>query len=102
MKITKKDKTILGVATLITVTSLIVFDLSPFGGNIQFYTKWIDCGKRPLEATAGFAGSVPHYYEGAVFAPMRSKKLFCTPGKAERAGYSSNEHSWQQDHIYAE
>lgn len=65
---------------------------------MHFYAKWVECGRRPLEGVGGWAG-VPHYYEGAVFAPLRSKNLFCTPLEAEQAGYSANEDRWDQPHL---
>lgn len=99
MKITKKDKKTLGVIVVVILVCAILFDLSPFGGNLRFYAKWTECGRKPLEAMGGFGTGIPWYKEPSVYAPVRGQVLFCTPGEAERAGYSSDSSRWQQNNL---
>jgi hypothetical protein len=79
---------------------LILIDLSPLGGNIRFYSKWIECGQRPL-ITQSWAG-VAWYEQDVVFQPiLRGDKWFCTPLEAERAGYSANKDEYDFPHLRA-
>lgn len=86
------------IATIIIVGAVILFDLSPFGGNIRFYLKWLECGARPVQV-ASWAG-VAWYEESPLLNFPRTQVWYCTPLEAERAGYSANEHSWEFPHIY--
>jgi len=81
---------IAGVALLL----LVVFDLSPVGGNSRFYSKWASCGQKPvgtnLEWQVG-GGSIPYYGDPPVVSFMRlSPDYFCTALQAEQAGYSAS------------
>ena len=72
---------------------LVVFDLSPFGGNVHFYTSWASCGQKPV-ATAGSgylnSGAI-HYYEPSWLPGLHPTiEYFCTPIEAEQAGYSAS------------
>lgn len=81
---------------------VLAFDLTPFGGNIRFYAKWVECGQKPVGTRgSGFlnAGAV-HYVEPPVLALGRPyDKYFCTPLEAEQAGYSANPHTYEFPHI---
>lgn len=91
---------------LIIVVSLILliflYDLSPLGGNIRFYSKWLECGQRPV-ATAGSGflnAGAPHYYSPQIVSLMRgSPEYFCTPLEAEKAGYSANPDRYEFPHL---
>lgn len=73
---------------------LVLFDLSPFGGGIKFYSKWIECGKKPVK-TAGAPGII-WYEEPNSFDVVRSgyQTYYCSPLQAEQAGYSANSSSY--------
>lgn len=96
-----RNKLVIGAVIIIAI---ILFDLSPFGGNIRFYAKWASCGQKPV-ATAGsgyFNAGVPHYYTPPVAAIARgTSQYFCTPIQAERAGYSANENTYDFPHLKA-
>lgn len=96
---------LISVAIILVVAALIVFELSPFGGNIRFYAKWIECGKRPV-ATAGSGylnGGAIHYYNASSWPGMHPTiEYFCTPLEAELAGYSANPNSYEFPNINAQ
>lgn len=90
------------VVLVICIVVFVLFDLSPFGGNIRFYAKWIECGKKPV-ATAGSgylnAGAI-HYYEPNSYPGLHTSiEYFCTPLEAEQAGYSANDESYYFPHL---
>ncbi len=89
----KKTKFII----LAIVTAIILFDLTPFGGNIRFYVKWAQCGSRPVQ-TASWAG-IAWYEPSPFFAIWRGQAWYCTPIEAERAGYSANEDRYEFPHL---
>lgn len=75
--------------------ALFIFDLTPFGGSMRFYAKWIECGSRPLVISGSgyFNAGVPHYDPAPTIALIRGseREYFCTALEAEQAGYSANE-----------
>lgn len=84
---------------------LLAFDLSPFGGNIRFYSKWVECGQKPV-ATRGSgymnAGAI-HYIEPSPLPGFHpTLGYFCTPLEAERAGYSANPDTYSFPHLQKE
>lgn len=85
------------IAAIAIVAVIILFDLSPFGGNIRFYLKWLECGARPVQVAswAGFAW----YEESPLFNFPRTQVWYCTPLEAERAGYSASKHSREFPHL---
>lgn len=87
----KKRITIL---VIVLFLSVILLDISPVGGNIRFYTKWMSCGNKPVatDTSLHIDGSQPHYYEATdTFPELRGPaKLYCTPLQAEEAGYSAS------------
>ncbi|HMQ95651.1 MAG TPA: hypothetical protein PKD19_00345 [Candidatus Saccharibacteria bacterium] len=75
----------LGIVWLIT-------DLIGIGGNIRFYAKWIECGRKPVVSAYVFK-KTPHYIENTPILPTIRllPDQFCSPKEAELAGYSVNE-----------
>ncbi|MEO8691478.1 MAG: hypothetical protein ABI397_01690 [Candidatus Saccharimonas sp.] len=89
-KALKRTAIVVGVVLAL----LIIIDLTPFGGNIAAYTKWAQCGHRPVGTSFGgaFTNGLPYYTEAEDFGLFRgATPYFCTPMDAERAGYSTNE-----------
>jgi hypothetical protein len=91
------------IGVLAVVVLLLAFDLSPFGGNMKFYSTWIRCGQKPV-ATAGsgyFNVGAAHYYEPSSFPGLHvTIDYFCTPLEAEQAGYSANPNSYSFPHLH--
>lgn len=86
----RHNKLVIAVLLLVVI---LLFDLSPFGGNIKFYSKWIECGRKPVVGETAIGGGVSWYETPSSFQPVRplsSQKYFCTPQQAEQAGYSSS------------
>ena len=97
-----RKHTIIGVVVFIIL--LVLIDLSPFGGNIRFYSKWIDCGQKPLIGIgSGFMNvNAQHYHEAETFQiGLRNQNWYCTPIEAERAGYSANKNSYEFPNLKA-
>lgn len=103
-KNSKKPKKSL-VRKIIIITSVIalvlVYDVL-IGGNIRFYSKWIECGQKPVPTKgSGFmnAGAI-HYFEAPNISLIRpSIEYFCTPLEAEKAGYSASKHQYEFPHL---
>jgi len=76
-----------------TLMSLVLFDLSPFGGNIRFYAKWIECGQKPVRLTSAPGAGMVWYETSPSFEPIRfgNYTYFCTASQAKAAGYASSE-----------
>lgn len=87
---TKKRKILL-IIGISLIGLLLLYDLSPLGGNIRFYVTWIACGQRPLEGYGGFENGRKYYWETESFKPIRfgQPEYFCTSSEAEQAGYRS-------------
>jgi len=88
----RRKKTI--AIAMIAVIAMILIDLSPFGGNIRFYSKWIECGQKPVVGLGSgyWNAGVRHYEESSTFKLfLRNQTWYCSPIEAERAGYSANE-----------
>ena len=97
---TKKDAFVaVGIALII----LLFLDLSPLGGNIAFYTKWVECGSKPVSTKMGggiASAGVPNYTDAPNFGFLRSlTPYFCSPEEAERAGYSANSDKYEFPHL---
>lgn len=97
----KKHKEGIIVTTLIIIGVLLVNDLFFFGGNIRFYSKWVECGHKPLEGRGGYGTGIQWYEESSTIAFVRNQTWFCTPLEAEQAGYSASEHQWSTPHLDA-
>ena len=85
--------------------AIILIDLTPLGGNTTFYSKWVQCGSRPVytQMGAGIASpGVPNYVTAPGLGVMRGfMPYFCSPYDAEKAGYSANESAYSFPHLPA-
>lgn len=87
---------------VVSVVLLISFDLSPFGGNIRFYSTWINCGQKPFEMRSGYLGVGALYYQDAkAFEPIRFgySRYYCTPLEAEQAGLSASPDHYEYKYL---
>lgn len=94
----KKDyfiRRLLPIAAIIC--ALILFDISPLGGNIRFYTKWVECKQKPLQTAS--APGIAWYEESPFIGIARGSLWFCTPLEAEQAGYSASPKYYTFPHI---
>lgn len=68
---------------------LIVADLTFLGDNIRVYSKWIQCGERPVEIVSTPGAGREWYQEVRTFELMRfgNSTYFCSAHEAETAGY---------------
>lgn len=79
--------------TLVVIVSLLalllMYDLSPLGGNLRFYTKWASCGQWPVEGRTSFDGRGKYYDDAEGFSMIRFGQpvYFCSSAEAEHAGY---------------
>lgn len=91
------------VAAIVTIIILISIDISPFGGNLRFYSKWIECGRKPVaeNISISFGAKPRSYIEPPSFVPLRfgQPTYFCTPLEAEKAGYSANPNQYEFPHL---
>ena len=90
------------VIVLVIIIGFLAFDLSGFGGNIRFYTKWVECGQKPVGTRGSglFNTGAIHYVEPPSWALSRPYMgYFCTPLEAEQAGYSANPDTYEFPHI---
>lgn len=85
-------KTIL-ITFVILMGLAILFDLTPFGGTMKYYSAWNRCGHMPVvTGGSGYWNSgASHYYTPPavnIFPGMQT--YFCTAFDAEKHGYSAN------------
>ncbi|HMR72906.1 MAG TPA: hypothetical protein PKD68_02755 [Candidatus Saccharibacteria bacterium] len=68
--------------------AIVLLDLSPVGGNYKMYSKWVQCGQKPVAGNdfmgEHFFNDPPLYTPVDIFPP---EEYFCTPEEAEAAGY---------------
>lgn len=88
------------VAIFIGLFTVVAYDLW-IGGNIQYYSKWIACGQKPVVTAALAGGGVNYYKETDAISFLRgaNKAYFCTPLEAEKAGYSANQDTYVFPHL---
>ncbi len=103
-QLSKSKKTL--VYVIVFAVIVIIYDLA-IGGNIRFYSKWIECGRKPVSVSLGLkvSGQGARSYEtpGTFPDPMRLKPvLFCTEIDAEKAGYSANPNTYEFPHLNKE
>lgn len=102
----KKRKRLL-IAGAVIILAVLLYDLSPFGGAVVFYAKWVECGQKPvvLYAKPGFKW----YADARSFKmtiPMLPGYEFgystykCTALEAEQAGYSASATTWTFPHLH--
>lgn len=91
---------------IIAAAALVVVELSPFGGNVRFYAKWIECGQKPVAGGGELAlgSTLLSYKEPESFQLVRflQPDYFCTPLEAELAGYSASPTRYEFPNIDAE
>jgi len=81
------------------IAALAVFELSPIGGNVRFYSGWIQCGHKPISSDLS-NDSIKYYYESMSWPGSHSAiEYFCTPLEAELAGYSANPNRYEFPNI---
>lgn len=85
---------ILVIAILILVSIVIVDIKTPFGGNLLFYSKWIQCGERPYRKTGLPGAGLQAYEKAPIILPWRGmgQDYYCTALEAEKDGLSSDPH----------
>jgi hypothetical protein len=86
-----KKKTFKIIAIVIGV--LLIFDLSPLGGTMKFYTTWVSCGHKPVVTVGSgyFNTGVSSYHFPPNFNLFPGgQDYFCSPFDAEKHGYSAN------------
>ena len=92
---TTKKRLIIGLSVLL---ALILLDLSPFGGNIRFYTTWVNCGGKPVQLQSW--GGMAWYEESPTFTPfLRNQSWLCSPLEAEKHGYSANPNYYEAPEL---
>lgn len=81
------------IVAVAVVVAVVLIDLSPFGGNIVFYAKWIECGNKPTAVYGSglFNSGSPHHADVPSYPTLlRTRTPFCTSLEAEQHGYSAN------------
>ena len=89
----------IGLVLSLVMLLAVLFDSSVFGGNFRFYSKWVECGQKPLR-DSGYPGGGVRFYEPApsfqpIFRGGTHEKYFCTPLEAEQAGVSANPDTYE-------
>lgn len=77
----------------VVLAIILIYLLSPLSGQVQFYSKWIKCGQKPVaKAGPGIGGAGAVYYrEVATINPIRYiQEYYCSPLDAEKAGISAD------------
>lgn len=70
---------------VIIILLVVLFDMTPYGGNIVFYSKWIQCGRRPVQVASAPGSAWSE--EAPLFAVPRTQVLYCTSAQAASNGY---------------
>lgn len=100
----QSPKRFIGWSIVIILLLVVIIDLTPFGGNIKFYAKWIECGQKPVALVSSrYMNSGPRYYFTPLsFEPIRytSPNYLCSPLDAEKAGYSASPTGYEFPHLY--
>lgn len=96
-RISKKNQykiaKVVGIIVAALLVLAVVFDLTPFGGTIKYYSTWVGCGHTPvvIGGSGFFNTGVSHYYTPPKVAIFPGgKTYFCTAFDAEKHGYSAN------------
>lgn len=98
----KKQKKLVYIITSLVLFFALFYDIVLFGGNLQFYAKWAQCGNRPIQTKMAPGHSVPWYAKGEIFAVMRTKVWYCSPIEAEKAGFSASPNQQEFSHLKGE
>ncbi len=97
---TKKDiaKALIGAGII-----LLAIDITPIGGNVIMYAKWLQCGRQPIQSSIMIVGEVNHYIETKKFAILRGyPAYFCNMRDAELAGFSAKPTVYEFPHLSSE
>lgn len=97
-----KHLKVFGLVVVCVAAFLLLVAISPLGQNIQFYSKWSQCGQKPVSTLGpGFnPAHASHYFESPTFSVIRqSIDFYCTPRDAELHGYSANENQYDFPHL---
>lgn len=90
------------IIVVVLLAVIVAFDLSPIGGNTRFYSKWVECGQKPVasDVSLNVGAHPPSYTIPPNIAVIRlSPTYFCTPLEAEQAGYSANSDRYEFPHL---
>lgn len=95
-EVTKQKSTKLRkiITPVVAIVALVLLDLTPLGGGIRFYSKWVTCGQKPVVVQgSGFLNAkTPSYSEPPTLHFFSgARDYYCSPYDAERAGYSASE-----------
>ena len=93
------------VAVLVVLGGIFLLDiLTPFGGNVHFYSEWMRCGERPYESKTYLGGHIEFYQKAPIVSVLRGNttKYYCTPLEAERAGLSADPQRYEFPHLETE
>lgn len=94
----KNDWMALLVTVLVLTGLFILFELIPFVGNVGFYSKWIECGQKPVVIQgSGFLNAGVSSYSTPPSLQLfpGERTYFCTPFDAEKHGYSASSESYE-------
>ena len=97
-----RNRVIATIFLVFLIIFILVDTLSPIGGQIRFYAKWIECGQLPVKAVGPGIGNYRsiHYEETGPIVPIRlHSTYYCTPKEAEMAGYSASSHEAVFPHL---
>lgn len=78
------------IVIFIIIAVMVVADLTFFGDNLRMYSKWLECGQKPVEVTSLPGSGMEGYRDAASFEFIRLGHLtfYCSAEQAEAAGYS--------------
>lgn len=81
---------------------VILLEASGFGGQIKFYAKWIECGRKPFKSGIVFKNTI-HYVRSPTFSLLRLQPTyFCSEKEAELRGFSAQSTSPHYPHLTPE
>lgn len=94
----KNDWMALLVTVLVLTGLFILFELIPFVGNVGFYSKWIECGQKPVVIQgSGFLNALTPSYSSPPSVQLfpGERTYFCTAFDAEKHGYSASSEGYE-------
>ncbi len=90
------------IISIIIIVVILIFDITPFGGTLKFYSKWIACGEKPVVTRgSGYLNSNAQSYTTPPSLNIfpGDQLYYCTPLEAEKAGYSANANFYDFPHL---
>lgn len=78
------------VIVLLTLLGVAVLVDTVIGGNILFYAKWVECGRKPVQLGRGWyeKGRTPYVDPDAIHLTRGNHHYACTEAEARRRGCS--------------